>query len=280
MEGFWRAAPRRRAVRGRRLSVWRVDAQAQAKKEAPLEIKGDASVRPWKRYAGWPARDESKWNTLGQLSLAAGAEGAAQARRSDHRRRGQGRQAGRRSQPRRLVSRLPCDGSGRQRGPAGQCRSRSVGNRQCRARGRVAVQLHLRRARLQSGHGDAALGRPRRVQRPGNQRHGRVPEDAEDAGGVQDRARRSEQTPGAGREARKSRSDRKSRHVGGGQGAGALEAEELGRLLLQHLPQRSERRRSRPGRRRCRNGSRGSTRCWASRSSSPATPRPPPAPTG
>jgi sulfur-oxidizing protein SoxA len=39
-----------------------------AKKEAPLDIKGDASARPWKRYAGWPARDESKWNTLEHVS--------------------------------------------------------------------------------------------------------------------------------------------------------------------------------------------------------------------
>ncbi|MGA2565406.1 MAG: sulfur oxidation c-type cytochrome SoxX, partial [Pseudolabrys sp.] len=45
------------------------DAHAQAKgKEAPLELKSDASVRPWKRYSGWPARDESKWNTLANLS--------------------------------------------------------------------------------------------------------------------------------------------------------------------------------------------------------------------
>ena len=43
-------------------------ANAQAKKEAPVETKGDASVRPWKRYAGWPARDESKWNTLANLA--------------------------------------------------------------------------------------------------------------------------------------------------------------------------------------------------------------------
>ena len=61
-------------LRGRR--------QAQAKKrEAPLELKDDASVRPWKRYPGWPARDESKCNTLANLALAAGAESAAQARR-------------------------------------------------------------------------------------------------------------------------------------------------------------------------------------------------------
>ena len=44
-------------------------ASAQAKKkEAPLDIKGDASARPWKRYAGWPARDELKWNTLAKIS--------------------------------------------------------------------------------------------------------------------------------------------------------------------------------------------------------------------
>lgn len=45
------------------------DANAQAKKrEAPLELKDDASARPWKRYAGWPTRDESKYNTLGNLA--------------------------------------------------------------------------------------------------------------------------------------------------------------------------------------------------------------------
>lgn len=44
------------------------NAHAQATgKVAPLDTKGDASARPWKRYAGWPARDESKWSTLGQL---------------------------------------------------------------------------------------------------------------------------------------------------------------------------------------------------------------------
>ena len=44
------------------------DANAQAKRAAPLELSGDASVRPWKRYAGWPARDESKFNTLANLA--------------------------------------------------------------------------------------------------------------------------------------------------------------------------------------------------------------------
>ena len=44
------------------------DASAQAKKEAPLETKEDASARPWKRYAGWPSRDYSKFNTLGNLA--------------------------------------------------------------------------------------------------------------------------------------------------------------------------------------------------------------------
>ena len=43
-------------------------ANAQAKKEVPLETKGDASARPWKRYPGWPARDELKWNTLDHVS--------------------------------------------------------------------------------------------------------------------------------------------------------------------------------------------------------------------
>jgi sulfur-oxidizing protein SoxA len=43
-------------------------ASAQAKKEAPLDTKEDASARPWKRYAGWPARDYSKFNTLGNLA--------------------------------------------------------------------------------------------------------------------------------------------------------------------------------------------------------------------
>jgi sulfur-oxidizing protein SoxA len=43
-------------------------ASAQSKKEAPLDTKQDASARPWKRYAGWPARDYSKFNTLGNLA--------------------------------------------------------------------------------------------------------------------------------------------------------------------------------------------------------------------
>jgi sulfur-oxidizing protein SoxA len=45
------------------------DANAQVqKKPAQLELKGDASARPWKRYSGWPARDEAKWSTLGHVS--------------------------------------------------------------------------------------------------------------------------------------------------------------------------------------------------------------------
>jgi sulfur-oxidizing protein SoxA len=43
-------------------------ASAQAKKEVPLETKEDASARPWRRYAGWPTRDYSKFNTLGNLA--------------------------------------------------------------------------------------------------------------------------------------------------------------------------------------------------------------------
>jgi sulfur-oxidizing protein SoxA len=46
-----------------------VDARAQAVgKVAPLELKADASVRPWKRYDKWPARDESKWSTLAHVA--------------------------------------------------------------------------------------------------------------------------------------------------------------------------------------------------------------------
>lgn len=45
-------------------------AQAQSKKEAPLELKGDASVRPWKRYNGWPSKDYSQYSTLGKLASA------------------------------------------------------------------------------------------------------------------------------------------------------------------------------------------------------------------
>lgn len=43
-------------------------AHAQAKKQAPLELKADASPRPWKRYASWPQRDYSKFNTLANLA--------------------------------------------------------------------------------------------------------------------------------------------------------------------------------------------------------------------
>jgi sulfur-oxidizing protein SoxA len=44
-----------------------MSADAQTKKAAPLELKGDAAARPWKRYDKWPARDEAKWNTLTEL---------------------------------------------------------------------------------------------------------------------------------------------------------------------------------------------------------------------
>jgi len=48
------------------------DANAQAKKKlAPIDIKGDASTRPWKRYDRWPKRDESKFNTLANLASPA-----------------------------------------------------------------------------------------------------------------------------------------------------------------------------------------------------------------
>ena len=47
----------------------------------PLALDGPMPRdAPWKRYAGWPTRDMSKYNTLGQSCVAASAEGAAQAR--------------------------------------------------------------------------------------------------------------------------------------------------------------------------------------------------------
>ena len=47
---------------------------AQAKKEAPLETKEDASVRPWKRYAGLADTRLLEIQHTRQCSLAAGAE--------------------------------------------------------------------------------------------------------------------------------------------------------------------------------------------------------------
>jgi len=45
------------------------DANAQSKKrEAPLELAGSAAASPWKRYANWPQRDYSKFNTLANLA--------------------------------------------------------------------------------------------------------------------------------------------------------------------------------------------------------------------
>ncbi len=43
-------------------------AKQQTKYDPPLDVKGDASPRPWKRYTGWPARDMSKFNTLANLA--------------------------------------------------------------------------------------------------------------------------------------------------------------------------------------------------------------------
>lgn len=44
-------------------------ANAQASKRLPpLDTKDEAAARPWKRYAGWPVRDGSKFNTLANLA--------------------------------------------------------------------------------------------------------------------------------------------------------------------------------------------------------------------
>ena len=164
-------------------------ASAQAKKEVPLETKEDASARPWKRYAGWPTRDYSKFNTLGNLASPPAPKAAAQDLWSDYRRRQERRRDGGRPQSRRFMPCLSRDGAGRRRQFARQRGSRPFGNRQCRPRGRMAVQLHLRWACLQPGHRDAALGQPRLFQRSGNQRHGCVPEDTQITRRFQDRAR-------------------------------------------------------------------------------------------
>jgi sulfur-oxidizing protein SoxA len=41
--------------------------RAQTPRLAPLAIAGEASARPWIRYAGWPTRDTSKFNSLTAL---------------------------------------------------------------------------------------------------------------------------------------------------------------------------------------------------------------------
>ncbi|MDO8877398.1 MAG: sulfur oxidation c-type cytochrome SoxA [Pseudolabrys sp.] len=46
------------------------DANAQAKRPAPLDTGPSAAATPWKRYPGWPAADYSKYNTLGKLATA------------------------------------------------------------------------------------------------------------------------------------------------------------------------------------------------------------------
>ena len=45
-------------------------ANAQAKRPAPLELKGEASRQPWKRYPGWPAADYSKYQHARQIGVA------------------------------------------------------------------------------------------------------------------------------------------------------------------------------------------------------------------
>jgi L-cysteine S-thiosulfotransferase len=41
---------------------------AQGTRAAPIAADGDASVRPWRRYHEWPARDAAKFNTLAALA--------------------------------------------------------------------------------------------------------------------------------------------------------------------------------------------------------------------
>lgn len=41
---------------------------AQSLSAAPIATDGDAAARPWRRYRDWPAREESKFNTLAALA--------------------------------------------------------------------------------------------------------------------------------------------------------------------------------------------------------------------
>src|SRR5262245_43954321 len=41
---------------------------AQSPRPAPIATDADAATKPWARYAGWPTRDSSKFNTLGALA--------------------------------------------------------------------------------------------------------------------------------------------------------------------------------------------------------------------
>lgn len=49
-------------------SVFAPSAAAQTKGPAPLVTTGNAAASPWKRYADWPQRDYSKFNTLANLA--------------------------------------------------------------------------------------------------------------------------------------------------------------------------------------------------------------------
>ncbi len=47
--------------------------------QVPLDTKMDASERPWHRYADWPKRDESKFNTLAEIASPPAPKTATQA---------------------------------------------------------------------------------------------------------------------------------------------------------------------------------------------------------
>ena len=40
------------------------ESPAQSRRRVPIVIADDATMRPWVRYAGWPTRDFSRFNTL------------------------------------------------------------------------------------------------------------------------------------------------------------------------------------------------------------------------
>ncbi len=204
-------------------------ASAQAKKkEAPLETKGDASARPWKRYAGWPTRDESKYNTLGNLATPPAPK-----------------------QPRKLTGPITGDAANgaklvADRNRGGSCLACHVMGPAGDADlpGNVAPDLS------EIGNAgredewlfnyiyDARVYNPETVMPPWGSHGFFNDQEINDMVAFLKTLKSPavfktelddpEQTPGAGRETRESRSNRKSRHVGGGQGAGALESDGCG----------------------------------------------------
>ncbi len=231
------------------------NAQAQGK-VAPLETKGDASVRPWKRYSGWPARDEAKWSTLAHVSSPAAPK-----------------------EPRKLSN--PISGDAGKGGKLVADRNRGGSCLACHVMGPAGganLPGNVGPDLSEIGNAgredewlfnyiyDARVYNPDTVmppwgeswcfQRSGNQRHGCVPEDLENGGRSLKRSwtiRKSARRP-----SKSARTSIRSRIRACGQ---SIRRRSSGRKGGQPDSPATpvttiRRRRSRPGRHRCRNGSR------------------------